>query len=53
MGAGTQRLGEGVERGMETMGDEVRERMEVQITWSCKDFGPKGPNIRALSRDIM
>lgn len=38
---------------VETVGDEVRKRTEVQSMWGpkdyCKDFG----HCRALSRDIM
>lgn len=38
---------------VETVGDEVRKRTEVQTMWSpkdyCKDFG----HCRALSRDVM
>lgn len=40
--------------GMETTGDEFREKMEVQITWGvkdyCKVFGPQGAKLQGLEQ---
>lgn len=45
-------MGRGWRGWVETIGDEVREKIGVQIIQGIRTLAPKGPNIRALSRDI-